>query len=350
MLSVHLKNAQRQLGQIKSILAIASRDRNFVIPFGYDEIWPEVDRVDVGYWRAYEHSAVMVRGYATFERFVLDAAEQWIGWLQNHCEDKLFSSEKIRDAYERGLAEILRRKSEARFSELDRGKLAMGLSSFFGAPLPDGFLLPVEPFFATLPNLKLAKIVDLFKSLEMDGLAEWMKASTKLREFCRDEGFNFEEELSHIVDWRNEAAHGNDVPSNILGDTELIARLNFLSLLSESIFDFVVTSICRKDLGDEFAEGLIGTVSHVWPRSNAFQLTMASKVIYTGTAVLMMAPGIMMHSSILSLQLEGSSAIGLSVAAGDLVGVTMDYLPLDEMRMISVSSVKGLHALLSVPA
>lgn len=350
MLNIYLRNAQRQFEQIKAILAIASRDRNFVIPHGYDEIWPEVDKVDVGYWRAYEHSAVMVRGYATFERFVLHGAEQWINWMQNHCPDKLLSSDRIKDAYERGLAEIIRRKNEARFSDLDRGKLAVGLSALFGMKLPDNFSLPIEPFFATLPNLKLARIIDLFKSLEMDGLSEWLQSSNKLRNFCQEEGFNYEEELSQIVDWRNEAAHGNDVPSDILGDTELISRLNFLKLLSESIFDFLVASICRSDLGGGFAGGLVGTVSHIWPRKKAFQLTMASTVLYAGTAVLMISPGIVVRSSILSLQLEGAPALGLSVTAGDLVGVTMDYLPVDQMQMISIASVRGLYALLSIPS
>lgn len=347
MLNVHLKNALKQFGQIKAILAIANRDRNFVVPFGLEEIWPGADKVDTGYWRAYEHSAVMVRGYATFERFVLYAVEQWIGWLQSHYPERLSKSTKIQDAYERGMAEILRRKNEARFVDLDRGKLAAGLSVFFGSQLPDNVSMPVAPFFAALPNLKLPKIVELFASIDMPGLSEWLKSSTQLRQFCEDEGFNYEEELGQLVDWRNEAAHGNEVPSNILGDNELASRLNFLMLLSENIFDFVVSSICRADLGDDFNGGLIGTVSHVWPKSGAFQLTMASKVIYKGTDVLMLGPGVVARSTINSLQLEGAAAIGLEVSAGDLVGVTMGFLPADQMRMISVQSVKGLHGLLA---
>lgn len=347
MLNVHLKSALRQFGQIKSILAIATRDRNFVVPYGFEDVWPGAEKVDVGYWRAYEHSAVMVRGYATFERFVLYAVEQWIGWLQNHYPERLSKSARIQDAYERGLAEILRRKSEARFVDLDRGKLAAGLSVFFGTPLPENVSMPVAPFFAALPNLKLPKIVELFTSIEMAGLSDWLGSSVELRQFCEEEGFNYEDELGQLVDWRNEAAHGNEVPSNILGDNELASRLDFLILLSKTIFDFVVASICRADLGDGFANGLIGTVSRVWPKRGAFQLTMASEVIYTGTDVLMFGTGIVERSSILTLQLEDSPALGLHVSVGDLVGVTMDFLPSNQMQMISVQSVKGLHGLLS---
>src|SRR5476649_220152 len=128
MLNIHLKSALRQFAQIKAILAIATRDRNFVMPYGFEDIWPSAEKVDIGYWRAYEHSAVMVRGYATFERFVLYAVEQWIGWLQVHYPERLSKSPRIQDAYERGMAEILRRKNEARFVDVDRGKLAAGLS------------------------------------------------------------------------------------------------------------------------------------------------------------------------------------------------------------------------------
>lgn len=346
MLSNYLEDARSQLRQIKAILAISNRDKSFEIPYGHEEIWPEVDAVDIGYWKAYEHSAVLVRGYATFERFVLYAVEEWIAWSQSHHPNLLLGSEKARDAYERGLAEILRRKAEPRFADLDRGKLAVGHAAFFGGKLPENIALPVAPFFAALPNLKLSKIGELFSSVEMAGLLVWINSSVRLRQFCEDEGFNCEEELGQIVDWRNEAAHGNDVPADILGDTELISRLNFLIILAETIFDFVIVSVCRADLGAEFETGLIGTVSHVWTRRGAFELTMASCVICKGTQVLMLSQGAILASSILSLQLEGKAAVGLEVAIGTPVGVTMGLLPADNMRMIAISSVKGLNILL----
>jgi len=347
MLGRNLSAAKQEFEQIRRLLAISHRDRSFVVPYGLEDCWPDVDDVDHTYWRAFEHCATITRAYATFERFVIASVEQWIEWCLRHNPDLILKSESARDAYEKGFAEILRRKSEARFADLDRGKLAVGLSVFHSGIVPENYTLPPAPFFATLPNMRLPTVVALFNSIGLASFSNWIRASRRLSDFCLEENYKLEEEIAQLVERRNEAAHGNGIPAEILGTNELTARITLLSLLCESIFQFVLTAICKAELGDAFERGTVGTVTRVWPRVNAFELRMDATVIYTGTEVLVSAEGCTQRSAIRSLQLEGKPSIGLNVAIGTYVGVVMSYVPTEGMRMISISGIRGIEALMS---
>lgn len=347
MLGRNLRSAKQELEQIRRLLAVSNRDRSLDVPYGFEDLWPQVEEVDHTYWRAFEHCATITRAYATFERFVIASVEQWIQWCLAHRPELILRNESAKAAYERGLAEILRRKAEARFADLDRGKLAMGLTIFYTGVLPDEFIFPTEPFFATLPNLRLPTVIELFNNLGLESFATWTTASKRLREFCVDEGYRVEEELSQLVERRNEAAHGNGIPAEILGTNELTSRIHLLSLLCETIFQFVIRAICKAELGPEFEAGTIGMVTRVWRKHNAFELTMAATVLYSGTEILMEEEGCIARSTIQSLQLDDEPGIGFSVPIGTALGVVMPYVPTVGMRMILPSKVRSISALMA---
>src|SRR4051812_15220422 len=124
MLWRNLGTTQRELMQIKKVLVTSGRDRDRQAPFGYDDIWKLDNELDHSYWKAFDHCATVVRAYATFERFVLNVVEQWVHWCLLYRPEIILKSETARSLYEAGLAEILRRKTETRFVDLDRGHLA----------------------------------------------------------------------------------------------------------------------------------------------------------------------------------------------------------------------------------
>lgn len=346
MLGRNLSSAKQELEQIRRLLVMSNRDRSFEIPYGFEELWPVAEEVDHTYWRAFEHCSTITRAYATFERFVIASVEQWIKWCLAHRPELILKNENARGAYERGLAEILRRKTEARFADLDRGKLAIGLSVFYTGVLPDKFIFLTEPFFATLPNLRLPTVIELFNNLGLDSFSNWTAASKKLRDFCVDEGYRLDEELSQLVERRNEAAHGNGIPSEILGANELTSRIFLLSLLCEAIFQFVIAAICKAELGPSFEEGSVGKVTRVWPKHSAFELTMSSTVLCVGTKVLIYEEGCIVSSAVLSLQLEGESEFEFPVPVGTALGIVMPYVPAVGMSMILASKVRGIEALM----
>jgi hypothetical protein len=214
--------------------------------------------------------------------------------------------------------------------------------------LPANFVFSPDPFFAALPNLRLATIIGLFDNLGLESFAIWLNANKKLRDFCIDEGYSLEEELSQFVERRNEAAHGNGIPSEILGTNELTARIKLLSLMCDAIYQFVITAVCKAELGPEFQAGHVGTVTRVWPKQSAFELTMTSTVLYSGTKVLMGAEGSIVRSLVRSLQLEGESALGFLVPVGTALGVGMSYVPTVGMQMILPNEVRGIDTLMAI--
>lgn len=347
MMRRQLVSTQNEFDQIKKILARGSRDRSYVVPYGLEYDLVESDGIDHVYWRAYEHCATLVRAYATFEQFVLKTIEQWIGWCFSNKPDYLLQSAKAKGAYEAGMAEILRRKTEARFSDLDLGKIARGLASFYSGTLPAGYTLPVDPYFSNLPNLRLRTIHSLFASVELDDLIKWIEGSARLRKFCNDEGFGIEEELTQLVLRRNEAAHGSELPGEILGTNDLISRLNFLSMLCEVIYEFTIASICKLSLGPNYGLGLIGRVTSLWPRHSAFELTMSSNVIATSMPVMLISQGCLVANVIESLMWEDDRGIGFEVPVGTPLGVGMNYMPAIGMDMINYSPIQGLEELIS---
>lgn len=350
MLRQRLLSAKRQFDHIKEILTGANRAREKDIPYGFESGLHVYGEIDLAYWKAFDHCAAVVRCYATFERFILDSVAEWVRWCLLYQPDKILRSEAARGLYECGLAEILRRKSDTRFANVDRGRLAEGLALFYSGTLPANPVLPIDPFFAVQPNLRLQHVNDLFRAVELGSPDAWIGASVPLQALCTDEGYNLEEEIRQLVERRNEAAHGNHLPTEILGTNELISRIDLLALLCTSIHDFVLSQVCRAELGDGFERGLIGEVTRVWPAAGAFELTVARSVLYVDSLVAMIGLASFTRSSIRSIQVEDEPTLGFSGNVGVALGIKMDFMPSKGMRMIDPVRVRGLVPLTATAA
>jgi len=79
MLRQRLREAQAHFDQIKLILRGCSRAREQVPPHGLAN-GESFGKVDIAYWKAYDHCAAVVRCYATFERFIVNAVDEWVHW------------------------------------------------------------------------------------------------------------------------------------------------------------------------------------------------------------------------------------------------------------------------------
>jgi hypothetical protein len=265
-----------------------------------------------------------------------------------HQPEKVLRSDAARSAYEVGFAEILRRRSEARFSDLDRAKLAEGLALFYADGTPENPRLPVEPFFAVQPNLRLQQIDDLFYAVEIGRPKDWILGYRPLCDLCEAEGFGVDSELRQIVERRNEAAHGNSLPTDILGMNELVSRIEFLAQLCAAIQQFIIAKICQLELGAGYKNGLLGNVTHVWTKASAFELTVTARPLSVGTAVVLIGHSACVGSSINSIQLDGNALHEFIGEEGTALGIKMDYIPSEGMHMIDAKNVRGLPALMGM--
>lgn len=344
MLRQRLREAQAHFDQIKLILEGCFRAREQAPPHGLanGEIFGPVD---IPYWKAYDHCAAVVRCYATFERFIVNAVDEWVRWSLTYHPVPFLRSESVRALYESGLAEIFRRRTTTRFVSLDRARLAQGVTLLYAETIPANPSLPLDPFFAAQPNLTLSHVSNLFKSIGLGDPQLWIAECAALQELCAEEGFGVEEELKQLVERRNEAAHGNGLPAEILGTNDLLARVDLFAQLCECLCDFILVASCRAELGKNLEEGALGKVSHVWPNVPAFELTATRATIYVDLPVAMLGRSVLVMSKIQSIEVEGIPTLGFTDGEGTALGIQMPYLPAEGMQMIAANMVRGFDAL-----
>lgn len=348
MLGKRLAETKRQFANIRNILIGSNRARDGDIPHGLEEFLRVYDHVDLAYWKAYDHCSAVVHCYAAFERFALAAVNEWVTWCLTNQPEMILKNESARTLYETGVAEIIRRKTEARFSGVDHGRLASGMGLFYSKLLPDNISLLVDPFFATQPNLRLKHIGDLFQSVGLGPTDQWLQNSKALQQLCQDEGYNLTNEIVHLVEMRNEAAHGNELPTEILGINDLLALIKLLTSLCISFHDLILTQICRAELGINFEKGYLGQITRLWPKNSACELTTGTLTVSVETKVAFIQEGFFEISKVDAIQLEGLSTRHFYGSEKTALGISIKYLPPVGVKMIDLRNIRGLEGLLNM--
>jgi hypothetical protein len=348
MLTSKLKTALTQLESIRHIVENGRRAREHITPYGLESFAPSFEKVDITYGRTFDYCATVTRAYATFERFVLEAFEQLIEWCFQNDRIKFFENKKVQETYEIGVAEILRRHGEARFAGVDKAELAHSLAALHGGAAPKKFL--VSPFFSTLPNLNISHIEGLLTNLGFaDTLSAWIADNQEFTEFLEGAGINVGDALKDLVERRNEAAHGNELPSNIWGANELNVRLELLIRVCKKFYEFVVYLIIKRtDFAAESAG--LGVVTALWKTAGAFELKTNSKAVSRNTTVVLFKSGALFTDEISAIQIEGAGCGVYFGPNASKLGVTLKSgnLPKKRMVVLGASVVPGLDRLLEI--
>lgn len=348
MLNSKLKIALTQLESIRHIVENGRRAREHITPYGFESFAPSFEKIDITYGRTFDYCATITRAYATFERFVLEVSEQLIEWCFQNDRIKFFESKKVQETYEIGVAEILRRHGEARFASVDKADLAHSLAALHGGAAPKKFL--VDPFFATLPNLNVSHIDGLLANLGFaDSLSTWMADSQEFTDYLESEGITVGDALKDLVERRNEAAHGNELPSNIWGPNELNVRLELLVRVCNKFYEFAVYLIIKRaDFATESAG--LGVVTGLWKAAGAFELKTNSKAVSRDTPVVLFKRGALFTDKISALQIESAGCGVYFGPSATKLGVTLKSgnLPKKKMIVLGSSVVPGLDRLLEI--
>jgi hypothetical protein len=344
MLNSRLQQAEREFNHIKNIIIGTNSARDGFIPYGLNEDIQLFENIDHLYWKAFDHCAVVVQCYATFERFVLSIVDEWIKWCIAYKPDLILKNESTKDKYEAGIAEILRRKSEVRFSNIDRTHLNKSLGYFYNGSVPPDGTINSAPFFATQPNLRLPNIISLFHSVGIGDPSDWISEFNDLRSMKQEDGYSAENELRNLVERRNEAAHGNELPRDILGRKELSNTIQVITYLSRALHGFVLSRSVQEELGDDYSKGNIGTVTTVWKGVGAFELTSESNVtISCGMLVASIAAGHFSTHTIKTIEIEGLGTKHYYSNRSTALGVTSETLPKKKSKIVVLNNVRGFR-------
>lgn len=215
------------------------------------------DAADTTSWRVIDHCAAVTRIYALFESFVLQILREYLTFLSGAYTLTALGNE-FRLKYTRGLGQILLEQDKQRFRTLDIETIIKAA----GDAVSDkaGYQLLPEALLRTEQNLRMQELQRLFGQCGLSGIEKWVTSHPAIGEFFAAQSRLSEtaaSELRQIVDYRNEAAHG-DV-DDVLGAEVLIEFTQFFEALCRSIVDFIQYDTLRraKELGRATVVGVI---------------------------------------------------------------------------------------------
>lgn len=347
MLGTTVTTALEDLNQIKGLVRGFQTIRETGVPYGFESEFLIFPGVAAGQLRLFEHCTTIIRVYTVFERLVCALAEGWLGWLLRNNAEVVLSNKNSRLAYEMGMAEIFRRQAEPRFADVDRFSIAKS-HSLFGTkevtlrPLE----MKVEPFFATYPNLQINHICTLFSNVAMGSPEEWLKASPVLLSLREEYSMGYSEALKDVVQRRNEVAHGNPDPGQLLGTNDLIARIESIAELGVSLYQYVLSAVCALELGNSYNKGFLGDVTRTWPKSQAFELVVKSSALALGEPVLVLEKSIIFLDVVKSIQIEGQATTGFCGALETPLGIRLNRLPKPGAKILRAAALRDLNSLL----
>lgn len=348
MLGKSVSDALADLEQIKGFSRGFQALRETGGPYGFENDFVVFPGVSTAQLRLFEHCAAMIRTYTVFERLVYALAGGWLNWVLKNNSEAVLTNAGSRIAYEMGLAEIFKRQTEPRFSDVDRFSLAKSHSLFDSK---SKVILPIEmniaPFFATFPNLQISHICTLFSNVAIGSPDKWLNESPVLLELRDEHSIGYSEALKDVVLRRNEVAHGNPDSGQLLGTNDLIARIEIVAAIGVSLYEFVLAAACHLDLGANFENGLMGEVTHSWPKSDAFELAVASPVVGIGEKVLVLEKSCVFIDTIKSIHIEGKATTGFCGAIGTALGVKLNRLPKQNAKLLRLSNLRDSSSLLS---
>jgi hypothetical protein len=173
-----------------------------------------------------------------------------------------------------------------------------------------------------------------------------LKDSTKLNEYADEHSLTAGEALKDIVLRRNEVAHGNPDPSQLLGANELISRIQIIRSLGEELQKFTISCIVELALQKHGDDCLIGIVSRHWHKHNAFELVSAKLPITLGERVLVIDNQLMSFDRISSIQIEGVST-GLYFGPPKTpLGLKMSSCPNKGAKIVRFSAISDFELLM----
>jgi len=212
---------------------------------------------DATSWRVIDHCAAITRTYALFESFVFQILREYLAFLSGAYTLSTLGDE-FTAKYTRGVGQILLDQDKQRYQNLDIASVIIAASDAISDKT--GYQLQPEALLRAEQNLRMTELQRVFSQCGLMDIEAWVTSHSAIKEFFAAQSRLSEtaaSELKQIVDYRNEAAHG-DV-DDVLGAEVLIEFTHFFEALCRSIVDFVQYDTLRraKELGRATVVGVI---------------------------------------------------------------------------------------------
>jgi len=272
-------------------------------------------------WRVIDHCAAVTRIYAIYEQFAHEMIREHLSLLQDRLS---FSDlpDPIQSSYRMGIAKILEKKEGPRYSDLD---LAQLIGGYERALNDTNYTLEPRAMLMQQQNLRFPELCRFMKACGIDGMAAWIEQHQAVQDFFAVDDrltASAESELTELIKYRNDAAHGSIDISDILNVNVHLEFCEFISAICEALAEGVQFAGLNslkphaqvKERG-RVTESLKKNQVAIGPMTGAFK---------TGSTVYLCGDRYCFERKIISLQLDGVSYEEVNLTAATELGMMFD--------------------------
>lgn len=270
-------------------------------------------------WRVIDHCAAVTRTYALFESFVMEILREYLVFLSGAYKLSDLGQE-FGTRYTKGIGRILQDQHKPRYRDLDVANIIVGAGDALTGK--DGYQIQAEALLRAEQNLRMTELHRLFSECGLSGAESWVTSHPAVQEFFALQSRLSQtaaSELKQIVDYRNEAAHG-DVDA-VLGPEVLIEFTHFFEAMCRSLLDFIQYDTLRraKELG---RATVVGVISEQF-RGDVVVAQVANATLSLGDQLYVFKKGMTMIAELKSIQLDDVSMDTVVVAEETEVGLRL---------------------------
>ena len=274
-------------------------------------------------WQIYDHSAVVTRLYAAFERFVNDIVRSYVDMLPELYHSMTDLPEKVAVNHRIGVGQILQKiGSRKHYRNIDEDTAIRALSA--GQADGSDYKLIPEAFLVEKLNYRMEVIGAIFSSLDFEQCVSKIESHPIVREFIENEvgeSTTATSELERFVRFRNEAAH--DVPEEILSHDEVLKLQSLITAIGTALSEMVRSKVIERhiELGHTLT---IGTVTEIHYKGSIIVLNFSKDVyLSTGDFLCISKNGVNRMAKVIALQDYNNDVQYIEGKVGQEVGLKL---------------------------
>ena len=274
---------------------------------------------DATNWKVIDHCSAVTRIYALYESFVLQVLREYLVFLSGSYSFSDLGAD-FKAKYTRGIGQILLDQDKQRYQALDIDSVLNAAGDALAGRA--GYQLQPEALIRAEQNLRMPELQRLFSHCGLSGIEGWINAHAAMKSFFADQSRLSEtaaSELKQIVEYRNEAAHGE--VDDVLGADVLIEISHFFEAMCQSIVDFVQHDTLRraKEIG---RVQVVGVISEKFSRGIVVA-KVSNAEISVNDPLYVYGDGVAMLVSVQSVRLNGDDVSKAIVAEEVEVGLAI---------------------------
>lgn len=283
-------------------------------------------------WQVYDHCAAFTRLYAVYEKFVEDLVSEYLRLVPTLYERYGELPEDMATQHRLGIGQILLKLGrEGPYKHLDETKIIGDLA--YGLTGGLGYKLLREAFLIDPQNYRAPALIKLFRYLGIKDCWSWVEEHPLVVAFMerqRDRNETAGTVLRELIEYRNEATHGNVTETVSIEELKSIADCTLV--ICEALAQLVMRQVVRRreELGQATS---VGDVIHAFSNCVVGVRSHAGTVA-VGDELVVLQRRACYTVSVRSIQIEQTPYECLEVADNQEIGLRLTLSAKEGARLV----------------